>query len=63
MMMQLAEGRRALPQLLTKVKSGVVWRAVMWMVVVPVLARVMVCELLALPTWVVGKVSELCERA
>jgi len=63
MMMQLAEGRRALPQLLTKVKSGVVWRAVMWMVVVPVLARVMVCELLALPTWVVGKVRELCERA
>ncbi len=63
MMMQLAEGRRASPQLLSKVKSGVVWRAVMWMVVVPVLARVTVCELLALPTCVVGKVRELCERA
>ena len=41
MRMQLAEGRMVV-QLLWTVKSGVVWRAVMWMGTVPVLARVMV---------------------
>ena len=59
---QLAQGRRV-AQLLVTVKSGVVWRAVMWMVVVPVLARVMVWGAEALPTWVVAKVRELCEGA
>ena len=39
---QLAPGTRVAQALVT-VKSGVVWRARMWMVVVPVLARVMVC--------------------
>jgi hypothetical protein len=35
----------------------------MWMVVVPVLARVMVCKVEALPTPVGAKVRELCEAA
>src|SRR5580704_16984312 len=46
---QLAEGRIVL-QLLWTVKSGVVWRAVMWMETVPVLARMTVWGRAALPT-------------
>src|SRR5580700_10648525 len=42
MRMQLAEGMMVV-QLLWTVKSGVVWRAEMWMGTVPVLLRVMVC--------------------
>src|SRR5580704_10284340 len=60
MRMQLAEGRIVV-QLLWKMKSGVVWSAVMWMGTVPVLARVMVCGCAALPTCVVAKVRELAE--
>ena len=60
MRMQLAEGRMV-AQLLWTVKSGVVWRLVMWMGTVPVLARVMVWGCAALPTCVVAKVRELCE--
>src|SRR5882757_806470 len=54
----VAEGRMVV-QVLWTVKSGVVWRAVMWMGMVPVLARVMVCGCAALPTCVVAKVREL----
>ena len=60
MTVQLAEGRMV-AQLLWTVKSGVVWRPVMWMGVVPVLARMMVWGAEALPTCVVAKVRELCE--
>jgi hypothetical protein len=49
MRMQLAEGMTVV-QLLWTVKSGVVWRAVMWMGTVPVLLRVMVWGGAALPT-------------
>ena len=47
--------------MLATVKSGVVWSAVMWMVMVPVLARVMVWGAEVLPTAVVAKVRELCD--
>ena len=60
MRMQLAEGMMVV-QLLWAVKSGVVWRAAMWMGTVPVLLRVMVWGGAALPTWVVAKVRELGE--
>src|SRR6267154_1068875 len=60
MRMQLAEGMMVL-QLLWTVKSGVVWRAAIWMGTVPVLLRVMVWGGAALPTCVVAKVRELCE--
>jgi hypothetical protein len=58
MRMQLEEGRMV-EQLLWTVKSGVVWRAVMWMGTVPALARVIVCGCPALPTCVEAKVREL----
>ena len=60
---QLAEGRMVEQVLwvVWTVKSGVVWRAVMWMGTVPVLARVMVWGGAASPTWVVAKARELCE--
>lgn len=51
---QVSPGRRVL-QVLWKVKSGVVWRAAMRMVVVPVLVRVRVWDGEALPTWVEGR--------
>ncbi len=57
---QDAEGRMVV-QLLWKVKSGVVWRAVMWMGTVPVLARMMVWGCAAFPIRVEGKVRELAE--
>src|SRR5229473_3460638 len=60
MRMQLAEGRMVV-QLFWTVKSGVVWRAAIWMGTVPVLLRVMVWGAAASPTWVVAKVRELCE--
>src|SRR5579871_2328637 len=59
---QLAPGR-SVAQVLVTVKSGVDWRAVMWMVVVPVLASVRVCGADALPTPVGAKVRELWEAA
>jgi hypothetical protein len=60
MRLQLAPGTMVV-QALETVKSGVVWRLVMWRVVVPVLASVTVWEAETLPTRVVGKVRELCE--
>jgi hypothetical protein len=60
MRMQLDEGRRVV-QLLWMVKSEVVWSLVMWMGMVPVLARVRVWGCAALPTWVVAKVREFAE--
>ena len=57
---QLAEGR-IVSQLLWNVKSGLARRLVMWMGTVPVLARVMVWDWAASPTWVVAKVRELAE--
>src|ERR1700742_1724919 len=58
--MQLAVGSRV-AQLLWMMKSGVVWSPVIWIGMVPVLARVTVWGWAALPTCVVAKVSELCE--
>ena len=60
MRMQLAEGVMVV-QLLWTEKSGVVWRAVMWIGTVPVLLRVTVWGGAALPTWVVAKVREFAE--
>src|SRR3979411_2141588 len=45
-------GGMMVAHLLWSVKSGVVWRAAMWMGTVPVLLRVMVWGWAALPTWV-----------
>jgi hypothetical protein len=63
LMTQLAEGTRAPRQLDWTVKSGMRWKPLMWMVVVPVLASVMDWVSLWSPTWVAGKVMELWERA
>jgi hypothetical protein len=60
---QLAPGRMAVqvPELLCTVKSGLVWRALIWIVVVPVLARATVWAGDWLPICVDGKVREFSE--
>src|ERR1700722_2064434 len=60
---QLAPGRMAVqvPELLCTVKSGLVWSEAIWMVVVPVLARAIVCAGDWSPMAVAGKLREFSE--